>query len=88
MYKLFTTKTFERKLKVFIKKHPELENEITKILDFLAEDPYSVHLKTHKLSGQLKNERAVYLTYEFRILFLIKDDEIYLTNIGSHDEVY
>lgn len=88
MYKLYTTKTFDRRLKTFLKKHSELEEEIVKILNLLINNPFNLQLKTHKLAGLLKNERAISLTYEYRILFVLEDDKIYLTNIGSHDEVY
>ncbi len=87
-FKLYTTKTFERKLKQFLKKHPELEKEIEEKLDLLIENPYHPVLKTHRLKGKLKNEFAFHLTYEYRILFVLEKDKIYLTNIGSHDEVY
>lgn len=88
MYKLYTTKTFDKKLKRFISKHNELEEEIAKTLDLLVNNPYEPRLKIHKLSGLLKNEKAISLSYEYRILFIIEDDKIFLTNIGSHDEVY
>jgi len=88
MYNLFTTKTFDKKLKRFLKKHPDLEEEIVKTLDLLAKNPFEPHLKMHKLSGLLKNERAVSLSYEHRILFVWENDNIFLTNIGTHDEVY
>jgi len=88
MYKLYTTKTFEKKLKRFLGKHPNLEKEITETLDQLAKNPFEAHLKMHKLSGLLKDERAISLSYEYRILFILENDCIYLTNIGTHDEVY
>lgn len=88
MYKLYTTKTFDRKIKGFIKKHPELENTIKQKLDSLIQNPFEIKLKTHKLTGKLKNEWVISLTYEYRILFVLKEDKIFLTNIGSHDEVY
>lgn len=88
MYQLYTTKTFDRRLNTFLKKHPELENGIKEKLDLFIRNPFDKQLKTHKLSGSLKHERAIWLTYEYRILFLLKGNEIYLTNIGSHDEIY
>lgn len=88
MYELYTTKTFEKKLKKFIKKYPELENDIEKKLNLLMSNPFDPQMRTHKLKGLLKNQWAIWLTYEHRILFVMKENKIYLTNIGSHDEVY
>jgi len=88
MYKLYSTPTFRRRLKAFLKRHSELESIIIEKLDLIIKDPFSPILKTHKLSGRLRNHRAVSLTYEYRILFIIERDNIYLTNIGSHDEIY
>ena len=88
MYKIYITKTFERRLKTFVKKHPERESEIKNRLDMLIHNPFVPELKTHKLSVALKKQFAVWLTYEYRILFVLKKDKIYLTNIGSHDEIY
>ena len=88
MYRIYSTKTFERRLKQFLKRHPELENTVAEKLDLVIEDPFGSGLKTHKLSGRLMRNWAISLTYEYRILFIIEGEDIYLTNIGSHDEVY
>ncbi len=71
-----------------MKKHPELEDGIKEKLDMLIRSPFDKQLKIHKLPGMLKNERAIWLTYEYRILFVLQENKIYLTNIGSHDEIY
>lgn len=88
MYQLYITKTFKRKAKIFLRKHPELEEEFVKKLDLLCNNPFNPSLRTHKLGGKLKEHWALWLTYEYRILFILEKDKIYLTNIGSHDEVY
>ncbi|MEK6647352.1 MAG: type II toxin-antitoxin system YafQ family toxin [Candidatus Firestonebacteria bacterium] len=88
MYDLYITKTFERRMKVFVRKHPELENKIQEEFDLLSNNPFNEQLKIHKLSGVLKNEWSIWLSYEYRITFVIENNNIYLTNIGSHDEVY
>jgi addiction module RelE/StbE family toxin len=88
MYKLYLTPTFRRRLKTFLKRHSELESLTIEKLDVIIKDPFSPSLKTHKLSGRLRNHWAVSLTYEYRILFIVEHDNIYLTNIGSHDEIY
>jgi len=87
-YEIYFTPTFKKKLKNFLKKYPELEKEIEKKLEILGSDPFHPILKIHKLSGKLKNEWSIWLTYEYRILLIIEGNKIFLTNIGVHDEVY
>lgn len=88
MYNLYLTRTFQRRLKTFLKRHPELESAIIEKLDLVIRDPFNPVLKTHKLSGKLRNHWAISLTYEYRILFIIENDNIYLTNLSSHGEIY
>jgi addiction module RelE/StbE family toxin len=90
MFNIRKTDFFERKAKKFFRKQPKLLNNFQNVIGKLIDNPFQQSLKTHKLSGELKEFYACSLNYEFRIAFLfeIKDDEIILTNIGTHDEVY
>ena len=88
MRKLYFTKTFQRRVKSFLKRHPELESALIETLDIIISNPFASTLKAHKLTGRLKKHWAISLTYEYRILFIIEKDNVYLTNIGSHDEIY
>jgi mRNA-degrading endonuclease YafQ of YafQ-DinJ toxin-antitoxin module len=46
-------------------------------------------LKTHKLSGKLKELWSFSVDYDERILFyFIEDEKAVFVDIGSHDEVY
>lgn len=88
MLKLIPSKRFERNLKVFIKKHPELTPEIKERLEQLQKNPRNPRLKVHRLTGKLKGLLGASLTYEYRLVFYLEDDAIYLITIGTHDEVY
>ncbi|MDJ0659958.1 MAG: type II toxin-antitoxin system mRNA interferase toxin, RelE/StbE family [Crocosphaera sp.] len=85
---------FRRAFKKLIKKNPELQNRITRVLILLAEDPLTPSLKSHKLTGNLSNLWSCSVTYDCRIIFILTQDEdaeeaiIILVDIGSHDEVY
>lgn len=49
-------------------------------------NPFDPRLKTHKLSGELKNYWAFSLTYPDRVLFrFISKNEVIFYKIGSHD---
>ena len=88
--KLSFTERYGKKEAKFFVKHQDLLDRYEKVLTQLKEDHTVSWLKTHRLKGKLSEYHAVSLTYEYRIVIFIKimDDEIILTNIGTHDEVY
>lgn len=88
MYSLIVSKRFKRNLKVFLKKHPVLHDIVEDRLDILQKNPFAADLKTHHLTGKLKGALAISITYEYRLVFLVERNEIWLLAIGTHDEVY
>lgn len=73
----------------FVKKFSKLDSRIKKRclvkIDSFLEDPYSPPLKTHKLSGKLKEFWAFSIEYNLRILFRFKNDkEVEFIDIGTH----
>jgi len=88
--RLSKTEKYSKIEKKFFKKHKNLILKYGEILKKLQINPFDNSLKTHKLKGELKEFYACHLTYEYRIVMVIKivDDEIILVNIGTHDEVY
>ncbi len=83
-----TTKYFDKKYKKFIERDFVLAKKVIDTLKRLAGDINDPILKTHKLSGDLKNSFACSINYEYRIVFYYDDVFVYLESIGSHDEVY
>jgi len=90
MFAIVTPQYFLRRLRKFLKKHPDLRARFAQIVDDLREDPFAPHLGYHQLSGELEGIQAVRLTYDYRITLtvVVTDKEITLLDIGSHDEVY
>jgi len=94
MRTLIWSKTFVRAFKRTIKKYPTLNKDIEKTLRFLAKDPFAPQLETHKLKGKLLDSWACSVGYGLRIIFDFvksgnqKEDDIFLMEIGTHDEVY
>jgi mRNA-degrading endonuclease YafQ of YafQ-DinJ toxin-antitoxin module len=88
--KLVKTEQYSRVEKRFFKKRMELLPKYAKVLKKISIDPFDITLKTHKLKGDLSKYYACSLTYDYRIVILLKiiDDEAVLINIGSHDDVY
>ena len=88
MYQLVPTTQFKRRLKVFIRKHPELTSVMEQRLEALRRNPTNPKLVTHKLTGKLKGKLALSITYHYRLAFQIDGRLVYLLSIGTHDEVY
>lgn len=94
MRRLIWSKTFVRAVKRAIKKHPALEQDLEETLRLLVNDPFNPQLETHKLKGKLSGSWACSVGYNLRIIFDFveseqqKEDDIFLIEIGTHDEVY
>ncbi len=94
MRKLIWGKTFIRAFKRVIKKHPNLREDIEGTLRILVQNPFAPQLEAHKLKGKLSGSWACSAGYDLRIIFDFiknekqKEDDIFLIEIGTHDEVY
>ena len=83
-----------RAFKRGLKKRPEVREDIENTLRLLVQDPFTPELETHKLKGKLSGSWACSVGYDLRIVFdFVKDkkqkeDDIFLMEIGTHDEVY
>jgi len=80
------SRRFDRELKKVLKKHPQYRTIIFHRLDILRESPYHPTLRFHKLTN--RDEYAIAIDHDIRIIFSREKDICYLLTIGSHDEVY
>jgi mRNA-degrading endonuclease YafQ of YafQ-DinJ toxin-antitoxin module len=79
--------------KVFKKrvKSTEIEEEFWIRLALFINDPFDSKLKTHKLSGKLKDLWSFSIEYDLRVVFYFTKDKpkkAVFVDIGTHDEVY
>ena len=90
MFNLVTTEYFLRRARKVFKQHPDLRGRFAQVVDDLQQDPFAPHLDYHHLGGKLKGIQAVRLTASYRITLtiVIAEKEIFLLDIGTHDEVY
>ena len=90
MFDIKRTDSFKRSSKKFFNNHRNLIKNFQTVTSKLSKNPFEPSLKTHKLKDELKEFYACHLNYEYRIVLtiLIKDNEITLIDIGTHDEVY
>jgi len=89
-YKIIRTDTYFKKLKKFIKKHPEVLDRYIKVIKLLELNPYHPSLRLHKLKGNLKEYYSVSITMQYKVVidFIIEENKIILLDIGTHNEVY
>lgn len=83
MPNVFYTSFFLRQFKNLT---PEEKDLLSKSEKMLRQNPFYPKLKTHKLSGKLKEYWSCSVTYKSRIMFKIKKGgDVVLMDIGSHD---
>ncbi len=89
---LIRSSAFIRAAKKFVKKHPNLVQDLQETLKLLSEDAFASQLETHKLHGEFKGSWACSFGYGLRIMFKFVDHEgveaILLETVGTHEEVY
>ena len=90
MYKLIETKVYIKKLKKFLKKHPDMIKKYEKTVFLLENNPFHPSLRLHKLQGDKKEFYSVSLDMQYRIIldFIIIENKIFLIDIGTYDDIY
>ena len=72
-------------------KSTETRTEFWVRLELFIQDPFDPKLKTHKLSGKLKNLWSFSIENDVRVVFFFTDDKpkrAVFVDLGSHNEVY
>ncbi|MBT3817633.1 MAG: type II toxin-antitoxin system mRNA interferase toxin, RelE/StbE family [Candidatus Magasanikbacteria bacterium] len=80
--------------KKFSKQYKRLDNRIQKKIDRVVStfriDPFNASLKNHKLSGVMKDKRAISVNGDIRIIFQEFEDYtlVIMFSVGGHERVY
>ena len=88
MSKIAFSSSFKKAFKKKLKSNPQVEEVFWEKVDIFLSDPFDQRLRTHKLSGKLKNLWSFSLGYDFRVIFYFEGEQAIFIDIGSHDEVY
>ncbi len=89
MIEIIWDEPFLKILKKWRKKHPNLTTRFEERLNVFVQNPFEPSLKTHRLSGELKEFWAMSINYQHRLVFkFLSETEILLIDLGTHDEVY
>lgn len=93
-WSLVFTNNYEKRARLFLRRHPELEKQYLKCLQLIEANPFHPSLRLHSLSGRLSGlhsvsiNQSINLSYRITFEFMIHDQDIILINVGDHDTVY
>jgi addiction module RelE/StbE family toxin len=89
---IIKSSAFMRTARKFIKRTPDVADDIEEALDALTRDAFAPVLRTHKLQGRLSDRWACSAGYDLRIVFKFVEhkgaEAILLVTVGTHDDVY
>ena len=89
MVEIAFSSSFKRAFKRRIKGNKEREDNFRAKLESFQKNPFKPDLKTHKLSGKLKDYWSFTIEYDLRVIFYFADKEkAVFIDIGTHKEVY
>jgi len=81
--------SFKRAFKRRIKGNAASEARFWQSLEIFRNNPFDQRLRTHKLSGRLKDLWSFSIEHDLRIVFsFLEGERALFVDIGTHDEVY
>jgi mRNA-degrading endonuclease YafQ of YafQ-DinJ toxin-antitoxin module len=89
MTEISFSNSFRKALKRKIRNNPALEKHFWERVIIFSDDPFDPQLKTHKLSGSMRDWWSFSVEYDVRVVFsFVEPSRALFVDIGSHDEVY
>ncbi|MFH0846175.1 MAG: type II toxin-antitoxin system mRNA interferase toxin, RelE/StbE family [Patescibacteria group bacterium] len=77
---------------LFLKKYKKLLIEIKELAEkkeiIFRKDPFSPQLKTYRLHGKFKGTYSFSINYEYRIIFEIKEKQIFIFLLAGKHNIY
>jgi len=87
--KVYFHPKFVRQYRLLRKRNPELAKKLKERTEIFVKNPHHPLLKTHGLSGKLKEKYAFWISWDLRIVFEFLDKEkVRFLALGKHDQVY
>ena len=81
--------SFKKAFKKKIAGNSTMEARFWERVEIFKNNPFDPRLKTHKLSGKLKEFWAFSVEYDLRVVFLFDGQQsVLFADLGTHDEVY
>jgi proteic killer suppression protein len=89
MTEIAFSSSFKRAFKRRIKGNTVLETRFWDRVGTFQNNPFDQALRTHKLSGRLKDLWSFSIEYDLRVVFtFVEADRALFVDIGTHEEVY
>ena len=89
MTRVAFSSSFRRAFKKRIQGRKDLEEKFWRRLEIFTANPHDSRLRTHKLSGELREQWSFTVEYDVRVVFsFLSNNRAVFEDIGSHDEVY
>ena len=89
MTEIVFSSAFKRALKKRVEGRKALEEKFWRRVEIFTGNPYDPRLRTHKLSGELKEYWSFTIEYDVRVIFqFVPKNHVIFEDIGTHDEVY
>jgi addiction module RelE/StbE family toxin len=82
---IITSRKFDKSFK---KQSLKVKKEFESRIELFIIDINDPVLRTHKLSGNLKNLWSFNVSGDIRVIYIKVDSNIILLNIGSHSDLY
>lgn len=89
MIEIAFSSSFKRAFKKRVVGHANTEARFWERVDAFKNNPFEPKLRTHKLSGKLKDMWGFSIEYDLRVVFYFVDTKrAVFVDIGTHTEVY
>lgn len=86
--KILYHKEFQKNYKKRIAPNPKLNKRFAKQLEKLIKNPRDITLRNHRLIGKRNDFYAFSVTGDIRVIYKIVNGNLWLYDIGSHNQVY
>jgi mRNA-degrading endonuclease YafQ of YafQ-DinJ toxin-antitoxin module len=89
MTEISLSSSFRKAFKKKVRDNPTLEKRFWERVAVFKDDPFDPRLRTHKLSGSMRDWWSFSVDYDVRVVFSFVDaNRVLLVDIGTHEEVY
>lgn len=89
MIEIAFSSSFKRAFKKHVAGDARFETIFWERVEFFKNNPFEPKLRTHKLSGKLKDLWSFSIEYDLRVIFsFAEQNKVIFVDIGSHKEVY
>lgn len=89
MIEIDFSSSFKKAFKKLSRKNKILERRFWSKVEVFTKEPHHPVLKTHKLTGELKELWSFSVDYDCRVIFYFENSsKVVFIDIGTHDVVY